>query len=54
MVTDVRPLPGGTWLAMCDCGLDEVGPDKDTATDWLLVHECVPVEPYPDVVIVLP
>jgi hypothetical protein len=44
VVTDIRPLPGGTWLAMCECGLDQVCADNDAAWDWLLEHECAAID----------
>lgn len=40
VVTDIRPLPGGAWLAMCECGLEQLVPDRDAAWDWLLEHQC--------------
>lgn len=44
MVTDIRPLPGDTWLAMCDCGLEQLVPDRDAAWDWLLEHDCQAID----------
>lgn len=53
MVTDIRPLPGDSWLAMCECGLFERVHDKDTAWTWLLEHECPVYDPPHDAMVEL-
>jgi hypothetical protein len=46
VVTAIRPLPGRTWLGMCECGLESLCPDQESALVWLQDHECAEFEPY--------
>ena len=40
VLSDVQPLPGGLWLATCECGEEHRFRDQEQAWRWLLEHLC--------------